>query len=214
MSSLKCILSWFTKAAEEDDPFYILKAYTTCQSFSKLLNSDMARNVIHDLTNGCSRFCCDCLYSTEDGTKSIATILLYHPQFQLLNFVGEVYRGLVNKESTFSHYTEGSCIITTTFLSTSKNRTIAGWFSGQDNPLPHSDDMSFLCIYTIKNENRTALYIADYSEFHEEDEVLILPYSPFQITKIIRNDQQRRTEIYLEECDPAALSTGTVTFRF
>ncbi|CAF1538401.1 unnamed protein product, partial [Rotaria sordida] len=48
--------------------------------------------------------------------------------------------------------------------------------------------------------------------FPDEDEVLILPYSPFQITKIVRNDQQRRTEIHLEECDAAALLTET-SFR-
>lgn len=204
LPSFECIRDSFKRASDEDNPFEILFAYTRCQNFSKVLNSDMARNVIHVLTNYCSKFSCDCLYSTEDGTKSIATILLYHPQFQNLNFVGEVYRGFVIKELNLSHYTEGSRIITTTFLSTSKKREVAEIFSGQGNPLAHIDDTSVLCMYKINSKNRTAIYIAEYSTFQAEQEVLILPYSSFKITNIVRNDQQRRCEIHLEEYDTAA----------
>jgi hypothetical protein len=155
----------------------------------------MARNVIHDLKNGCSKFSCDCLYSTEDGTKSIANILLHHPEFQNLIFKGEVYRGIVMPKNTLDHYKVGSCIITTTFLSTSKTHKVAEIFCdrGPPNPAIHS----FFCIYEIVNDDRTALDISEISEFRTEDEVLILPYSAFLITKI--EEGEEITNIYLKE---------------
>ncbi|CAF3835244.1 unnamed protein product [Rotaria sp. Silwood1] len=84
-----------------------------------------------------------------------------------------------------------------------RNRQVAESFSMLNNS--SIDQISFLCIYTIKNENRTALYIPLHSEFRDEDEVLILPYSSFQITKIIKDNYRRRIEVYLEECDTTSL---------
>ena len=189
----------FKSAAENDDAFLILTAYSFCQQFSKLLNCDMARNVIHDITTGCSQFCCECLYSTEDGTKSLITLLLYHPQFKELNFIGTVYRGFPLDKSKFSHYTDGACFITTTWLSSSKDRRVAEMFSGQDNGFLGVDKLSIICIYNIKNEDRTALNIAKYSQFPGEEEILILPYSCFRITRIVLSNQQQHVEIYFDE---------------
>ena len=144
----------------------------------------MARNVIHDLKNGCSKFSCDCLYSTEDGTKSITNILLHHPNFQKLSFRGEVYRGIVVSQNALDHYKVGSCIITTTFLSTSKNPEVAQIFCGKGEL--SSTTHSFFCIYEILNDDRTALNILNISEFEDEYEVLILPSSYFPIAKFER----------------------------
>jgi hypothetical protein len=155
----------------------------------------MARNVIHDLKNGCSKFSCGCLYSTEDGTKSIANILLHHSKFQKLSFKGEVYRGIVVPKNSLDHYKVGSCIITTTFLSTSKNRAVAQIFC--DKGMPNAATHSFFCIYQIISDNRTALDISKISEFEDEDEVLILPYSAFLIINI--EEGQETTNIYLKE---------------
>src|SRR4051812_12305282 len=82
------IYGYFKGALLQQKPYYIVTAYTTCQNFSELLNKNMARNITHDLKNGCSKFSCDCLYSTEDGTKSIISILLHHPKFQKFSFKG------------------------------------------------------------------------------------------------------------------------------
>ncbi|CAF1154380.1 unnamed protein product [Rotaria sp. Silwood1] len=189
------INDYFKRALFQQDPHYIITAYTICQNFSELLNKDMARNVIHDLKNGCSKFSCDCLYSTEDGTKSITNILLHHSTFQQFSFKGEVYRGIVVPKNILDHYKVGSCIITTTFLSTSKNPAVAQVFcdKGSVNSTAHS----FFCIYEILDNNRTALDISKISEFEDEDEVLILPYSAFLITKI--EEGQETTKIYLKE---------------
>jgi hypothetical protein len=189
------IRDYFKRALLQQEPYYIITAYTICQNFSKLLNTDMARNVIHDLKNGCSKFSCDCLYSTEDGTKLITNILLHHPEFQKLSFKGKIYRGIVIPKNALDHYKVGSCIITTTYLSTSKNPEVAEIFcdKGLINPAIHS----FFCIYEIINDNRTALDISKISEFGDEDEVLILPYSAFLITKI--EEGPEITNIYLKE---------------
>ncbi|UJR11232.1 hypothetical protein I4U23_015414 [Adineta vaga] len=96
------ISSYFKRALYEHKPYYIITAYTICQSFTELLNQDLARNVIHDIKNGCSKFSCDCLYSTEDGTKSITNIFFYHPKFRELSYKGEVYRGIVIEKLVFN----------------------------------------------------------------------------------------------------------------
>jgi len=189
------IHDYFNRALLQQEPHYIVTAYTICQNFSELLNTDMARNVIHDLKNGCSKFSCDCLYSTEDGTKSITNILLHHPKFRKLCFKGEVYRGIVVPKNALDHYNVGSCIITTTLLSTSKNPEVARTFC--DKGILNSSKHSFFCIYEILNDDRTALDISKISEFEDEDEVLILPYSAFLITKI--EEGQETTNIYLKE---------------
>ena len=189
------IHAYFNRALLQQEPQYIVTAYTICQKFSELLNTDMARNVIHDLKNGCSKFSCDCLYLTEDGTKSITNILLHHPKFAKLSFKGKVYRGIVVPKNALDHYDVGSCIITTTLLSTSKNPTVARTFceKGISNP----SKQSFFCIYEILNDDRTALDISTISEYEDEEEVIILPYSAFRITKI--DQEQESTIIYLEE---------------
>ena len=206
LNKINFIRHWFKQASQENNPFHILKAYTKCQAFTKQLNKDMARNIIHDLKIGCSLFSCGCLYSTQDATRSITAILLYHPQFQSLNFNGKVYRGLCIKQSLFTHYTKGSRIITTTFLSTSKNRLVAECFSSSGGSIENIGYISILCIYTIKNQNHTALDITQHSEFREENEVLILPYSSFHIIDIKKDDDNKHAEIYLEECDSILLN--------
>ncbi|CAF1049597.1 unnamed protein product [Adineta steineri] len=189
------IHDYFKRALLELEPHLIVTAYTASQSFSELLNKDMARNVIHDLKNGCSKFSCDCLYSTEDGTKSITNIFFHHPKFQKLSFKGTVYRGIIIPKNSLDHYKVGSCILTTTFLSTSTNPEVAQSFC--DKGIPNSTTHSFFCIYEIFNEDHTALNISTISEFKNEDEILILPYSAFLITMI--EEKQDITYIYLKE---------------
>ncbi|CAF4391408.1 unnamed protein product [Rotaria socialis] len=189
------IQNCFKQALLEQNPNYLVIAYTSCQKFSNSLNIDMARNVMHALNNGCSQFSCQCLYSTQDGTKSISSIFLHHPNFQKLDFKGEVYRGIVMPKHKFSHCKVGSSIITTTFLSTSKDRLVAQGFG--DKCVLNSAMHSFFCTYMIINDSRTAIDISKLSTHPEEDEVLILPYSPFLITKI--EEKEEITNIYLKE---------------
>ena len=185
----------FQRALNEQDPRHLIMAYTSCQRFATLLNIDMARNVVHDLKKGCSQFSCQCLYLTEGGTKIMLNLLLHHPDFQECDFEGEVHRGIVMPKHQLDHYKVKSCIITTTFLSTSKNPVVAEVFA--DKSIPNANTHSFFCTYKIISKKHTAIDISSFSKHPEENEILILPYLPFLITKIV--EEEERTKIYLEE---------------
>jgi hypothetical protein len=65
-----------------------------------------------------------------------------------------------------------------------------------------------LCTYKIKYK-RTALYLGDISAFPDEEEVLILPFSAFEVKGIERNDSltnNYQVTIELEECDQETLT--------
>ncbi|CAF2641520.1 unnamed protein product [Rotaria sp. Silwood2] len=196
----------FNQAMEKSDPNYILQAYTAEQKFTHLLNKDMARNVSHDIHQGCTKFGCDTLYTTEDGIKSIASIFFYHPKF--ITHAGKVYRGKFEKFE-LEHYQVNQCIMTKTFVSTSKDPNAAEFYSGYDRQkrkLLWEDEEKKISIFwtiIIKNLNgiRRALDISNRSQFPDEQEVLLLPYSVFTITKkeIIELENGKRIEIELEE---------------
>lgn len=189
------IRTWFENAFQHENPDYLVKAYTSTQQFSQMLNNHMARNVIHSLNNGCSQFSCQCLYETQDGTTTFSSILLHHPNFEKLKYQNEIYRGIVMSKHKLDHYKVGSCIITTTFLSASKDLSVARMFSDKQTSLP--DDQSFICTYKLTTDRRTAIDISKISVYSYEDEILILPYSPFLIKKI--DTEEDATKIYLEE---------------
>ena len=199
----------FYQAYKKCDPKLMLEAYSINQSFCKFLNNDMARIVLHDIYHGCSKFSCDTLYTTQDGTKSIANILSHHPEFQ--TYEGTVYRGMV-LPIDLGHMQVNHCIMTKTFLSTSKNRHAAEMFAGydrSDDTLDSTDETitSILCTYIVKNINgkRRALDMSCISTIKDEEEVLLLPYSIFLITKHefidVGNSNRKRIEIEFEECD-------------
>ncbi|UJR07868.1 hypothetical protein I4U23_012150 [Adineta vaga] len=198
----------FKQAMEKSDPEYIIKAYTSDASFTELLNRDMARNVLHDINQGCSKFVCDTLYTTEDGVKAIAGIFYHHSKVK--TYSGVVYRGML-RDCELEHLQVNKCIITLTFLSTSIDCKITDSFSGYDSDhkkLAWPEDskrISILLKFTIKNRygTRRAFDISDMSQMDDEKEILLLPYSVFQITKreTIELEIGKRIEIELEDYD-------------
>ena len=216
-SEAKKIRDLFKEAMQQCKPELIIKAYSLSKLFSGLLNNDMARIVLHDIAKGCSKFSCDTLYTTQDGTKSIASILFYHPEF--ITYEGTVYRGMFSRGS-LTHIQVNHCIMTNTFLSTSKSVEVADTFSGYDRLQQcllwgaTEDDASIFCTYIIKNINghRRALDISGISRFPDEEEVLLMPYSVFLVTKRetieLPNKGGKRIELELEECDEAQLRSS------
>ena len=207
------IRALFKEAMQQCNPELIIMAYSLDQSFTKLLNNDMARIVLHDIAKGCSKFSCDTLYTTQDGTKAIASILFYHPKFT--TYEGTVYRGSFSPID-LAHIEVNRCIMTTTFLSTSKSLAVADQFSAYSRSekkfdIKDESQTSIVCTYIIKNlnKNRRALDISQYSNHPEEEEVLLMPYSVFMVTKKemidIPNGDGRRIEIELEEWDETKL---------
>ncbi len=99
-------------------------------------------------------------------------------------------------------YTIGNHILNRSFLSTSKNRSVAQLFTG--NNQGNQNQISVLIKYTIK-QNQTAIDIEHLSTIQDEKEVLILPFAVFQVKDRIENNPQMSppvlVEIDLEECE-------------
>ncbi|CAF3335121.1 unnamed protein product [Rotaria sp. Silwood2] len=110
-----------------------------------------------------------------------------------------VYRGTVlEDEKLIASYKEDAIIITTTFLSTSPERSVAEAYAADFI----GDKISILCIYNINNtDRRTALDLHDLANFKDEEEILILRYVPFTIKSCKKTHDGRRIIICFEECE-------------
>jgi hypothetical protein len=115
-------------------------------------------------------------------------------------------------------YQENSSLMTKSFLSSSIDRKIAELFlcqkessqtlnlAGERKTVDGSLIKSWvMCIYHVKHQ-RTALHIENSSQYVNEGEILIMPYSVFEVKSIKQipvshlSDGQSITEIQLEEC--------------
>jgi hypothetical protein len=103
------------------------------------------------------------------------------------------------------HYTIGAHILNRSFVSTSKDPSIAQMFAGnilqETSNLHGLTSVSVLLKYIIK-QNETAIDIEHMSTVEDEKEVLILPFSVFRIKNRIENNAEKcYIEIDLEECE-------------
>ncbi|CAF1372783.1 unnamed protein product [Rotaria magnacalcarata] len=200
---------YFTMAAEENDLRYVLSAYTSATIFHKILNKDLATYALHYFDST--------LNKTQDYTFSTCIIdliaLLIHSNglesYYCQNTVTS-YRGMLITRDELKKYNVGAQIMNVSFLSTSKNKAIAQIFAGEGamDYLRQTPDhtpihLSTLCIYHTKN-HRTALQIAGVSEVPDEEEILILPFSAYEIVSVRKYDGNKNNgvimEIELEEC--------------
>ena len=106
-------------------------------------------------------------------------------------------------------YSIGNYILNRSFVSTSKNRSVAQMFAanghlGKTSDHHHLTKVPVLFRYKIK-QNQTAIDIELISSIRDEEEVLILPFSVFQVKDRIENCSNMRSaglvEIDLEECE-------------
>ncbi|CAF1521179.1 unnamed protein product [Adineta ricciae] len=174
------------KSREEQDPIYLLKAYTAQTPFVNVLNEGLATKP----SSGDSR----------SGRRAYISAMS-HPDFERLIFTGITYRGMRLTEENLAQYSVGNRIMNYSFLSTSKLRAVAETFACVGE---HADGkLSALCTYIIKNRS-TALAIEEVSEYQFEEEVLILPYSAFEVTlvhKTSMNKDMMNIVMTFEECD-------------
>ncbi|CAF5155093.1 unnamed protein product, partial [Rotaria magnacalcarata] len=144
----------------------------------------------------------------------IVTLLVNHPDINKYTYRGTTYRGLSMTKKDLEKYTIGNHILNRTFVSTSKNRSIAQLFAG--NSQQPSAEVSVLLKYTTK-QNKTAIDIEHISMIQDEKEVLILPFSVFQIKDLIKNSPDMSPpvlyEIDLEECEDGEQTKGTNYIR-
>ncbi|CAF3172406.1 unnamed protein product [Rotaria sp. Silwood2] len=179
-------------AESQQNPVYLLKAYTVESDFYKKLNQYLATKHFDQGTNS--------------GITYFIDFFFNHPALAKLSFKGKVYRGMSITQDDLKQYDIGGKVMNKAFMSTTKNPKIAESFA--QNNLTHRQTehgsqvkMAALCTYEIINE-RTGIDIEQLSEYSIEKEVLVGPYTAFAISAIrkIRSDY---VEIDLRECEKA-----------
>jgi hypothetical protein len=192
------IKQYFDDARQNDEPLSIIKAYTVSQQLTTRINKDLAANTYHALKLYCTLLSCPILARTQEYTEAITSIF-FHPKLDKFLVREEtVYRGGVLKDKNMvANYKTGATIITTTFLSTSTDRTVAESFF--DNH--YGDRIAIFCTYNISITcRRTALSLCEISHHRDEQEILILRYIPFTIRFLEWTDSGRKMIICFDEC--------------
>ncbi|CAF2153230.1 unnamed protein product [Rotaria magnacalcarata] len=183
------IKKYFDQVINEKDPAYLLTAYTADTGFYSTLNVHLAQLNLERLT------------AKENRSRAYYIgILAAHPKFDTLSYIGKVFRRMIITTHDLEKCKIGTRILTKSFSSASKQKNIASnFYINQDDT---SSRLSVLCTYKIRNK-RTALDIQQVSLYQYKEEVLILPYSAFKITKIHPNkNNSPQVEIELKECEP------------
>ena len=201
---IETVKRFFQKATKEQDPLWIIKAYTAETDFYKVLNTEIA----------CGATKC------QNERRYIIALLLYHPKLDHLSFIGTSYRVMQVNYSDLQKYQMDSSLMTKSFLSSSIDKKVAELFlcqkesANQQQPtvaVRKKPDGSvikswIMCVYNIKR-HRTALHIEDSSQYANEGEVLMMPYTVLQVKRITEikpsylPQGQSMTQIELDECD-------------
>ncbi|CAF4578267.1 unnamed protein product [Rotaria sp. Silwood1] len=184
------------------DPICVITAYTKHTEFTRRLNRHSAVNAYHFIQLYCTILNCPTLHLTKNYVDAF-TYILSHPKLEKYRFKkGTLYRGCVlDDERPIEKLVENATILTTTYLSTTKNRAVAEMFAKSDN----NTKISVFCTYNINNtKGRSALNIQEISSFKEEEEVLLLRYAAFRVVSKEIKENDRRIEICFEECSNEA----------
>ncbi|CAF0744218.1 unnamed protein product [Adineta steineri] len=209
-SHRETIKTYLSYAAELEDPLGLLQAYTTPKvQFHYLLNHDLAE-LGSDFRFVSSHALIKSGYADNEPPKDIgqyifASLVINHPRFRSYFCAGITFRGMKITRKDLEEYNRGNIIMTRSFLSTSKNRSIAELFLDCECDATHPP---VICIYKVIN-SRSSLSIETISQIPDEEEVLIVPFTVFQIKdqRVVQVIQKGSicpvTEIELEECSSA-----------
>lgn len=105
-------------------------------------------------------------------------------------FMGRVYRGLtLNKTDISDVFKVGRIYRDRGFMSTSKNHTVSQKFSCLGIPLSRTDNRSV----TLVIESKTGKDISRVSQYPEEQEVLFLPLTGFEVVSIEKDGWEEYT---------------------
>lgn len=171
------IKHFFNQAANKMDPMYLIKAYTAETDFYKDLNKQLAiiGGNFKSKTNNVN--CC--------GMKCYLQVLFTHHDFDRLSYTGKCYRGMLVSKDDLEQYKVGTQIMNKAFLSTSSDYDVAKGFALKDAD-KNKEKHTVLCTYKIQTI-RTALNIMEMSEYPDEKEILIMPYTAFRVKSIQTN---------------------------
>jgi hypothetical protein len=147
------------------------------------LNSNLAD--LKDLTNEDAR--------NPRWSCAFARYIASDPALRKHRWMGTTYRGMHITDKDITMYEVGKIFMNKAFLSTSRLREVAEKFAKRKLP---ADKRAAICTYIIK-DNHAALDIQEYSEYPQEEEVLILPCMDFEVTKIDTNGEFVEIEVLL-----------------
>lgn len=186
-------------ARVHDDPKYVVIAYTYNKEFTKRLNAHLATNAYHFIKLYCTILNCPTLHLTKDYVDAF-TYILCHPKLKIYQVKNDtVYRGTtLDDRKPIENFKPGATILTTTYLSTSKDPNVAEIYSSIDSN--SSTKISLFCTYILNNSHScSALDISEISNFAGEKEVLLLRYVPFKIKTMKEIEENRRINICFEQ---------------
>lgn len=173
---------YLSYAIDLEDPLGLLWAYT-CPSanFFNLLNRSLAE-LGSDFRFATTQALINSGYADSEppqdlGQYIFASLLINHPRFRPYQYTGTTFRGMKVTKKDLAEYNIGDIVMTRSFLSTSKNRSIAELF------LDCTDWANYpavICIYKVVNP-RSSLQIENMSKVQDEEEVLIVPFTVFQV---------------------------------
>lgn len=181
------IKNYMKQAIENNHPLSLIRAYTEKTFFITKLNQDLAIGG-SNFRFQISLSMINTIYHDNDppigfGHYIFVAILSHHPQLQQYrHFNGITYRGMNIRKSDFDQYKEGKSILTRTFLSSSIDEKIAEKFLN-DHSTKSNNIYRIICIYHIRNSS-TTLNIHTLSTYTHENEILILPFTIFNIINI------------------------------
>ncbi|CAF1213295.1 unnamed protein product [Rotaria sordida] len=201
------IKEYLSYTIELDDPLGLLDAYTCPKvNFFNLLNRNLAE-LGSDFRFVSTQALINSGYVDNEppqglGQYIFASIIINHPRFRPYQYAGTTFRGMKITKKDLEEYNSGNIVMTRSFLSTSKNRSIAELFLDCED---YETYPPVICIYKVINP-RSSLAIENMSKIKDEEEVLIVPFTVFQVkeqrdTQLIHKDQPYPVkEIELEEC--------------
>ena len=214
LKQIENIEGYFKEAIEKQDYLtYFIKAYTSTHFFYKVLNRDLALYVLEYFDQ--TTIFRPSNYRLVNCLVHIVTLLMHHPNLPQYQFQGTCYRGMMITQNDLNQYKLNQHIMNRAFLSTSVDHRVAKMFAGidQQSQMRHTPSQqdhspiqySCLCRYLIK-QDLTAINIQSLSATGGEQEVLINPFSVFQVIDVKENyledpNAPISIEIELEECE-------------
>ncbi|CAF2102786.1 unnamed protein product [Rotaria magnacalcarata] len=204
ISGIEIIRRYFRQAADELNAKWIITAYTAETDFYRILNTEIAVGATQ--------------YQSE--RRYIIALISHHDSLEEYAFIGTAYRVMQINKDDMQKYQIDSLLMTKSFLSSSIDRKVVELLSCRQVTATQSENNVsprckvdgtiiktwVICKYQIKHR-RTALYIEDVSQYANEAEILIMPYSVFKVKKIEQvqysytENVENVTEIELEECE-------------
>ncbi|CAF4475785.1 unnamed protein product, partial [Rotaria sp. Silwood2] len=177
ISGIKNIRRYFRKATEEQNILWIIKAYTAETDFYKILNNEIAA--------GASQY--------QNERRYIIALISHDLRLDEFTFIGTAYRVLRINNDDLKKYEVGCSLMTKSFVSSSIDRKVAELFLCQKEAAQSEAQVMtrkkidgtlikswIMCRYEIKHR-RTGLHIENSSQYANEGEILIMPYSVFEV---------------------------------